>query len=253
VRYRGTFLSSAAPAVLAVLVFAACAQAQESQKPLLSEEIRAALEAGGPEGAQSRFDEVFPDQADRYEIDLEGMYALASEKMLGGDPATVEALMGMVLAISQAQIGAAMPELAAAAEAEQRKSNQESAEQTQRTDLAGPGPARDDLRRFRGQYGLPGQNPPRNFLVEETCDGYLVAGPMWADVSLWHLTSVADNKFEYEDSFTSVTITFEVADDGTPLSMSHTVEGVTSPVPFLGPLPAEWGEECLTVDRERHG
>ena len=244
-------IRSFVPALLGALVLAACAQAQEGPKPLLSDEIRGALEADGSDGAQKRFDEIYPDQADEYVIDLQGMYGLATEKMMAGEMATAEVLMGIVATLTQAQLGTAMPEIAAAAEAEQRQRDQARAEQSVPEVVTGPGPARHDLRRFRGQYGQPGQSPPRNFLVQETCDGYLVAGPMWADVSLWHLTSVADTEFEYEDSFISLEMTFEVESDGSPVSMSHTVEGAPSPVPYLGPLPAEWGDECLTVQRGR--
>ena len=184
-------------------------------------------------------------------MDLEGLYGLASEKMMAGDAEAAEVLMRMVAVVTQAQIGAAMPGIAAAATEQQRQRDKAPPARSASEEITGPGPAREDLRRFRGQYGQPGESPPRNFLVEETCDGYLVAGPMWADVSIWHLTSVADNRFEYTDSFTSVTLTFEMDDDGVPISMSHTVDGIASPVPHLGPLPPEWGEKCLTVERRR--
>ncbi len=115
----------------------------------------------------------------------------------------------------------------------------------------GPGPARKDLRRFRGQYGQRGQASHRNLFMMETCDGYLVVGALWADVANWNLTSVADESFEYSDDFLSFTMTLQVGDDGAPLSLDHTLEGVPSPLPYLGPLPAEWGDECLTVQRGR--
>ncbi len=249
--YRRACIRSSTPALVAALALAACVQAQEGPKPILSEEIRAALDEGGPAKAQSRFDEIFPDQAEGHQMDIEGLYGLASEKMMAGDMEAAQVLMGMVTAVTQAKVGTAMPEIAAAAAEQQRQRDQTRPAENDAAGFTGPGPARDDLRRFRGQYGQPGVSPPKNFLVEETCDGYLVAGPMWADVSLWHLTSVADNRFEYTDSFTSVTLTFELDDDGNPLSMSHTVDGIASPAPRLGPLPAEWGEECLTVERRR--
>lgn len=243
-------------ALLAALVFSVQAGAQEP-KPLLSDEIGKVIEAEGVEAAQARFDEIFPDRADQYQVDAEGFSGLAVQRMTAGDTAGAEALMGMFMTISQSELGALMPEIAAAVEAEQRSRDraQAGAEGTAEASGpgarggAGPGPARDDLRRFRGLYGEPGQVPPRDLFVVETCDGYLVAGPMWADVAPWHLTSVGDDRFEYADSFTSVELTFRTEDGGRALSLGHTVEGLASPLPHRGPLPSEWGDDCLNVER----
>ncbi len=237
--------------LLASLLIAQSASAQESSKPLLSDEIREALEAGGADAARTRFNEIFPDQEDRYQVDLEGIYALAAEKMMGGEVEAAEVLMEIVATLSQAQAAAYVPEIGAAAGAQEKASDERSDDTGTTSRVSGPGPARSDLRRFRGQYGQSAQDPPRNLFVMETCDGYLVAGPMWADVSSWHLRSVGANAFEYEDSFLAFSMTIDTAADGSPLSLSHTLEAVPSPLPYLGPLPAEWGDECMTVQRGR--
>lgn len=246
-RIRPTF-----SALFATLVLAAGAACQESPNPLLSAEIRAALEAGGPEGARARFAELFPDRIDGLQVDLKGLYELAAERISAGDMESGGALMEMVAAVNQAVMETAMPGVPAAAAA--RDEEREARGQTEEIGAPssnGPGPARKDLRRFRGQYGRPGQANPRNLFVMETCDGYLVAGALWADVGNWNLTSVSEESFKYSDSFIAFTMTFEVGEDGVPVSMSHTLEGVPSPLPYMGPLPAEWGDECLTVQRGR--
>ena len=114
---------------------------------------------------------------------------------------------------------------------------------------AAMGEPRDDLARFVGQYGDPGAqgDTPRNLFAAVRCDGYLVAGATWGDAALWHLRSTSDTEFEMDDPFTGSTIrvSFDVGTDGTPRSMSHNVDFIESPLPFLGALPADWGTECI--------
>ena len=246
-----------ASALLILFLSVAAAQAQDSGKPLLSEEIRRVLEADGPEAAQRRFDEIFPVRSDRYEMDMQGMAALASEKLQANDMASAQVVLAMVAAVaqpqaaaSQAQAASYTPETTPAAAADQRERGRARGAQEKRPVHTGPGQARDDVKRFAGWYGVPGdqQDPPRNLFAQETCDGYLVAGASWGDAEPWHLTSVSETSFEYSSSFGSFTMEFEVDGDGNPVAMIHDIGdlGFPSRLEYLGPL--EDGQ-CFAVER----
>lgn len=253
-------------AALAVCVLAAPAIAQ-SEKPLLSEEIRAVAEEKGMAAAQARFDEIFPSQADAWSIDSQGFAALGNDFMQAGDYQSAEmALQMMATTMEAAMAGGSMPDAAAfgmspeqAAAFEQTMAEQEAAAARYEAEAAAaeptadrneapawdPGPVRDDLERFFGEYGEPGQGSARRTLfVTRSCDGYLVAGPVWADVSPWFMKSESDNTFTYSDSWTSVRLEFQGAGGATPTAVVHDVEGLPSPAPRLGPLPAGW-EKCV--------
>ncbi len=112
---------STAFALFAALLMAGGVAAQEIPKPLLSAEIRTAFEAEGSEGARARFSELFPDSADQVQMDMQGLYALAAERIAAGDMKTGEALMEMVVAVNQALMETAMPGISAAAAAERQE------------------------------------------------------------------------------------------------------------------------------------
>ncbi len=69
------------------------------------------------------------------------------------------------------------------------------------------GAPRDDLDRFYGLYGTPGDETGRNYRVApakapmwmERLDipqGYLMLSPTWGDGQLWFMASVGDARFE---------------------------------------------------------
>ena len=67
-----------------------------AQKPLLSAEVHAAMEAGGPEAAKRRMAELYPAQKDNYQVDLQGFTQLGMNYMQAGDHAAAEAVLQMV-------------------------------------------------------------------------------------------------------------------------------------------------------------
>lgn len=111
-------------------------------------------------------------------------------------------------------------------------------------------PARTDLARFRGVYGAPGQSgaAARRLFVTESCDGRLVAGAMRGDASNWWMTSVSDTEFTMTTSFMSLRLEFAVGSDGTAEAVSHDLEGLTSPLRRLGPLPDD-GQRCVPSEQ----
>jgi hypothetical protein len=240
-----------ASALLMLFATVTFAEAQDHGKPLLSEEIRRVLETDGREAARRRFEEIFPKQSDRYEMDLEGLSLLGTEQIQANDMASAQVVFSMVAALGQSL------DVSGKARAQQAERNErEGARQARegRPVASGPGQARDDLKRFAGWYGEPNQqrDPPRSLFARETCDGYLVAGASWGDASPWYLTSVSATSFEdFSEGIGSFSIEFEVDGDGNPVAMIHSLEnmGLPSRLQYLGPLEddrcwtVEWGPE----------
>ncbi len=72
----------------------------QAGKPLLSEEIRAAMDAGGPEAAKQRMAELYPAQKDAYQVDMQGFTQLGMNYMQSGNHAAAEAVLQMVHSVS---------------------------------------------------------------------------------------------------------------------------------------------------------
>jgi len=253
-RFTGSSLLLVAAAVLVAVP----AATQEQRKPLLSEEIRDTLREDGVEAAQRRFDEIFPAQADRYEIDLPGMMGLLGT-LMGEDPEAGQAVMAMVTTLTQAQMQQHMPEAVAAAEARQRDRDRAAAarEGARAESLQSIeerlGPDREDVARFAGYYGEPDKQDrpvPRNIFVVQTCDGRLVTGASWGDASPWHLKTTGDITFTFADQFRSFTMEFEVDDEGKPRALRHDIEDLGLP-PTLAYVGALEDARCFPVERGR--
>ncbi len=91
-----------------------------------------------------------------------------------------------------------------------------------------PGPSRTDLDRFTGLYSDPAQPDERkeSFWAAPGCDGRLVTGATWADASPWWMRSVSDRGFEYEDSWTQITMEFQGAAGESATGMTHDREDI---------------------------
>lgn len=239
--------------LLAAVLATASALGQE--KSSLSREIGAVIEAEGIDAAKQRFAEIYPAHKDDYEVDIQGMMALGQGYMQAGDMESGMAVMEMMSVISQDMASAAMstynPQMAErqqkameaerAAEEQAAREREEEQRTLQRAEAQARGKARDDLDRFRGLYADPADKDRlRTLFVTVSCDGYLVTGPMWADVGPWWMRSAADTVFTYSDSFTSLSMEFAGSGEGTTLK--HDLEGVTSPLRWVSGLPDEWSD-----------
>jgi len=224
-------------------------------KPLLSEEIGAVIDDQGIAAAQQRFSEIYPARQDEYEIDVQGMMNLGSGYIQSGNMELGMAVMEMMTTISTDMVQKSMnsysPEMAEmqnkareaelAAQEQAKIDQEEEKRMQQQAEARARGKARQDLDRFVGTYGDPADTGrARTLFVTVSCDGYLVTGPMWADVGPWWMRSAADTVFTYSDSFTNLSLEFKA--DGSKLT--HDLEGVNSPLDRIGPLPAGW-ESCL--------
>ncbi|MBT8054688.1 MAG: hypothetical protein HKN57_00865 [Xanthomonadales bacterium] len=247
--------------VCAALLLAFPVYAQD--KPQLSEEIRKVIETQGVEAAKQRFAELYPSQKDAYTVDMQAMMQLGQEYMVAGDMDKGMQVMEMAALMAQDLAGQmyANPQ---SGEMMQRLTEQEmkaKAQQDHQEELAreeeqrqkereleqSRGRSRDDLGRFVGLYTDP-DNPQRTLFVTVSCDGFLVTGPMWADVGPWWMRSAAETVFTYSDSFMSFSMEFETDAAGNEKAMSHELDGIGSPVERSGPLPADW-DECLERPR----
>lgn len=112
------------------------------------------------------------------------------------------------------------------------------------------GAPRDDLARLVGVYGDPNaqERLPRNFFVDQTCDGRLRFGAMWGDVAPWVMKSLSDTEFEqavlqpYETE--PIRLEFHLDADGRAEGLTHTF-GQRSRIRRLGDLPVEFDDgEC---------
>ena len=138
------------------------------------------------------------------------------------------------------EIMAEMEKAEQAADAQRQAGIEEERRTQEKLAAQSRGKSRDDLQRFAGLYG----EPKREIFVTVSCDGYLVTGPMWADVGPWWMRSAADKVFTYADSWQSFSMEFEADGDGRIVRMKHEIEGAPSPMEHAGPLPDEWGD-CL--------
>jgi hypothetical protein len=74
--------------------------AAAQEKPLLSREIRLAIEADGAAEGKARFAEVYLDQANEFEMDTRALMTMGSEYMQAGDMDASMAIMELAQTVS---------------------------------------------------------------------------------------------------------------------------------------------------------
>ena len=88
------------------LMLPAGIQAQETTKPLLSEEIGKVIDTDGVEAGQRRFDEIYPAQKDKYQLDIPGLLQLATKYMQNGNSAAGQQVAQMMTIVAQDETAA---------------------------------------------------------------------------------------------------------------------------------------------------
>lgn len=229
-----------------------------AQEPVIAPQVGQLISEEGVDAANARFSELMQSPSLDYTMESQGlmtlmtayiqsgneeaasavgeMYAQMMQQMMSG--ATSAYPPGMAEAMAEAQKAEEAQKAAdqAAAEAEQEMRQQQVAQSR--------GKSRDDLERFTGLYSDPDSDDTlRAIFVTVSCDGYLVTGPMWADVGPWWMRSAADKVFTYADSFTNFSMEF-VGDGGRGTRMKHDIEGIASPLENKQPLPDDW-DGCM--------
>lgn len=225
-------------------------------KQLLSEAIRKVIETQGVEAAKKQFAKLYSTQKDLYNIDMQGIAALSKGYAQNGNIEAAGAVMEIAAPFMQDMMTGAMnaqsngmaqklAEAQRAEKAKQAKSREEKQLLQQNKEANEQGKARDDLERFTGLYGDPAEtNKNRRLWVMVSCDGYLVSGAIWGDVSPWWMRSAADKVFTYSDSFSNFKIEFKTDTNGKARRMIHDLNFMKSPLERLGPIPDDWGS-CL--------
>ncbi|HMB59164.1 MAG TPA: hypothetical protein VKN35_04555 [Xanthomonadales bacterium] len=105
--------------------------------------------------------------------------------------------------------------------------------------------ATEDLQRYSGQYGILNKRRAERYLyVTVSCDGKLLAGPLWIEISPWRMQERSDTVFTYSDAYTDISMEFVLDEEGKVKELIHNVEGLTSPAQLIEPLPYDWGD-CI--------
>lgn len=245
-RSNSTWIWTVFVAVVSICALAAMAVAAAwgQEADTLAGELRKALARGGTVEAQRRFDEVWPAEKSRYPYDPQEFMLLVQEQNQAGDMEAMNALVEINARLMLDSMETAMPgfDTAMADAVAEQEERDAVAEQDAQAQSAAQhlGVARNDLGRFTGMYG----EGRRQMFVNMTCDGYLSAGPMWADTAPWRMRSAADTVFTYSDGFMSFAMEFETDGDGKGTALSHDIEGAPSPMARNGDLPVEY-RNCL--------
>lgn len=220
------------------LVLATNLYAQNSQ--LLSAAIKDMIDVKGVEETKMYFAGLSASEKGNYTVDMPGIVSLATEYSQTGDVVLTTAVME--IAAPFMQTGAPSQ---GTREAEAKNEKKTSTENTLGPDR---GEKRSDLDRYAGLYGDPSE-PNRKLFVIPSCDGYLVTGPMWADIAPWIMSSASENMFTYSDQYIDITLEFAI-ESGQLITMIHNIEGLAGTIERMGPLPEDW-EPCLEMMYER--
>jgi len=233
----------------------ATAFAQDKQN--LSDAIREMIDNEGVESAKKHFLSMNTSERQQFHVDMEGISELTNDYLEEGNFDALTAISEISAPFMQDMISESMEQYAPGlqemeqmadqrqAEREQKakEREEERAQQRQKSVVDRMGEPRDDLDRFRGGYGDPDEpESTRQLWVNVSCDGYLVSGAMWGDVSPWWLRSESQNVFTFDDSFNHIRIEFTAG--GTDLIMHHNLEFIDNPLQRVGPLPENW-DPCV--------
>lgn len=236
---RALSLALAAALLCAGLAFA---------KPPLSTEVARLIESQGVEAARAHFSQLWENAAANYEPDVNNLADLGTRYLQEGNIEAGMAVMEMVSIISLAELNTALQsqaalmaemEAAAAEIAAGTRAEEKPAEATPQPAVPDRGPARNDLEHLTGIYASE-EAPNRELFVTQTCDGFLLAGPLWADIAPWRLSSEGKEAFTFQQDGLQFQLEFASGDDGAARQLSHTIRGLASPMQRRGPLPGAW-------------
>ena len=219
-------------------------------KPPLSTEVARLIDSQGVEAARAHFTQLWENAAADYEPDVNNLADLGARYLQEGNIEAGMAVMEIVSIISLAELDTALQsqaalmaemEAAAAGIAAETRSRAEAtpAEATPQPAAPGRGPARNDLERLTGIYASD-EAPKRELFVTQTCDGFLIAGPLWADTAPWNLRSEGKESFTFQQGGLQFQLEFASGGDGAARQLSHTIRGLASPMRRRGSLPGNW-------------
>jgi len=230
--------------ILVTILAPAFLTAQE--KPLLSEAIKKVIDTNGIEAAKNHFADEYKLDKNHYKVDMKGVSSLAAEYSKTKNYAAAGAVMEIASPYMQdmvaSYIGKNTKQKMKAEKQQGEKEKQDKKFEKQKTDqnniVEFEGEPRKDLERFTGLYGDPAvKDKTRRFWVAVSCDGYLVVGALWGDVSPWWMRSESNKVFTYSDSFSKLKFEFVTDKNGKALEMMHDIKSMKTPLKRVGPLP----------------
>jgi hypothetical protein len=246
---------------IALFIFAAFPMASTAlaqAEPTIAPEIGRLIAEEGIDAAKARFDEMAKSDSLDFGTEISGLHALLGAYMQAGNNEAAEAVGEMTGQLTQSMMfsmpgmGAQMEQMQKADQAAKEQARRERDEEqklAQKKLEKSRGKSREDLDRFTGLYGEKGSNDMgKTIFVMPSCDGYLVTGPMWADVGPWWMRSASEMVFTYADSFQNFSMEFELDESDGIHVMKHELEGIRSPLEWKKELPREYGQ-CV----ERRG
>lgn len=229
--------------LLFVVLFVAIA-ASAQDKPLLSAEIQKVLDAEGIVAAKQHFAELYPSRAAEFSINMQDMMLLGNQYMQSGNQSAGMAVLEMAGTVAEGMMNS-NPMFQEMMSQDAEQGNSQGEEKQPRNEVKqnqSQGLVRDDLDLFTGLYGDPQEsNEHKRLWVMPSCNGHLVVGALWGDVSPWWMKSENDARFSYSDSFLSIEISFNAMTKGKAGSMSHNLGFMPSPLKLMGSIPEGWG------------
>jgi hypothetical protein len=240
--------------VALLATYAASTGLAGAQEPVIAPEIGQIISDQGVDAANARFTELLQSPSLDYTLESQGLMTLMTGYMQSGNQEAASAVGEMYAQLMQQMMSGAtsayppgmaeaMQEAKQADEAQaalNKAAEEEEQQMQQKQQSQSRGESRDDLDRFKGLYSDPDSDDTgRAIFVTVSCDGYLVTGAMWGDVSPWWMRSAADKVFTYADSFSNFSMEF-VGDGGPGTLMNHDIKGLASPLENKAPLPDDW-------------
>jgi hypothetical protein len=238
------------------------AAAQSSTKPLLSKEIHSVFEKSGADAARRRYDVIEAKHQDEYTFDLQGLMEVATAYTQAGDVESARVIFEILQRVSELEmkrspvLGGLTAMLDSAAREDSARAAAEPERPVRQAVPVDLGPSRTDLARFFGVYGNPAeQRTPRNVFVTQRCDGRLMFGAMWGDVTPWTMRSLGDTRFiqawKTYEAEELIRLDFHLDGARKATALTHTLTFGKGPVRVqrLGDLPDGW-EKCISFERE---
>jgi len=226
--------------------------------PVIAPEIGQLIAEDGVPAAQEQFKQLLKTDSINHVIEIQALQLLMSEYMQAGNMeagmavAEMSSELTMQMLSSGGVPGMDMEQLQKMEEAEKAQQNLEREEEqklVERKEQQNRGESRDDLQRFAGFYEEKGSDDNGRILfVAVSCDGFLVAGPMWADVGPWWMKPTSDLVFSYSDSWTNFNMEFVHDESSGHYTLGNDIDGVASPLEWTKELTPEYAK-C--VERPR--
>ncbi|MDH3620921.1 MAG: hypothetical protein OER91_08525 [Gammaproteobacteria bacterium] len=242
---------------LAVAVFSSLSitVTAAADEPVIAPEIGRLIAEDSLDAAKTRFKELLKTDSLNHTAEIQALHSLMSAYMQAGNMEAGSAVgeMSAELTMQMMSSGGAygMPgmDMQQLQQMEDAQKAQEEAERQEEQKLAAKqeqqsrGKSREDLQRFTGFYGEPGSNDMgKTVFVAVSCDGYLVTGPMWADVGAWWMRSAADSVFTYSDSWTDLSLEFVQDGNDGHHTLKNDIDGIGAALEWKKELTPEYAK-----------